>query len=172
MSTRRRLKPLLTRPQSLLELWRLNPYRGRRYELLFWEKNVVYPFPRVMVNPFVTLFPYSCLTACAIAGRLPKYCAFFSTNCWNKPQALCARATIRVLSVSFYTLQRAHCTFFHSVRPKNHLLAAFHFRSTCLAEKPDPSPSPSTTTSYKVCVTFQTWEYHVYILLLGLTGVV
>ena len=65
-----------------------------------------------MVNPFVTLFPYSCLTACAIAGRLPKYCAFSSTNCWNKPQVLCARATIRDLSVSFYTLQRAHCTPF------------------------------------------------------------
>ena len=39
----------------------------------------------------------------------------FYTNCWNKPQVLCARATIRVLSVSFYTLQRAHCTLFHSV---------------------------------------------------------
>ena len=44
----------------------------------------------------------------------------------------------------------------------NHLLAAFHFRSTCLAEKPDPSPSPSKTPSYKVCVRFQTWEYHVF----------
>ena len=48
------------------------------------------------------------------------------------------------------------------LRPRNHLLADFHFRSTCLAEKPELSPSPSKTPSYKVYVRFQTWEYHVF----------
>ena len=80
------LKPLLTRPRSPLELRRLNAYRGRRYELLFWGKTSYIPSHGL----FVMLFPYSCLTACAITWRLPKYCVFFSTNRWNKPQVLCA----------------------------------------------------------------------------------
>ena len=54
----------------------LKPLQRKAIQTFVLGKEVLYPFPRVMVYPFVMLFPYSCLTSCAIAGRYPKYLAF------------------------------------------------------------------------------------------------
>ena len=75
-------------------------------------KDVLYPFPRVMVNP-------SSLTRvrplAQLLGDFISIVHFSPLTVGTSPKFLCARATIRVLSVSFYMLQRAHCTLFHSV---------------------------------------------------------
>ena len=127
-----RLKPLLTRAWSPLELRRLNPYRGRLYELL-------YPFPRVMVNPFATLYPYSysCSTTCAIAGRLPRYCAFFSNNCWNKPQVLCAGYNPSFIGQLLHASKSAQYTFSLSnqvIYASSRCLLVRSFRKLCIKQ--------------------------------------
>ena len=71
-----RLRPLLTRPWSSLELRRTE---GGDTNFSFGERRLI----SLPTGYGKSLFPYSCSTACAIAGRLPKYCAFFSTNCFS-----------------------------------------------------------------------------------------
>ena len=96
------------------------------------------------------------MTETAPSHLLITFLAFSATN--GLP-AVRAQDVPDVCSGVSYALANI---FTERLRPKNHLLAAFHFRSICLAEKPDPSPSPTKTPSYKVCVRFKTWEYHVF----------
>ena len=80
-----RLRPLLTRPRSSLELRRTE---GGDTNFCFGERRLI----SLPTGYGKSLFPHSCSTACAIAGRLPKYCAFFSTNLLleQAPSSLCA----------------------------------------------------------------------------------